>query len=132
MRLEYQNNRKFRVVALSVYMVLILWVSLKPVVSTGEASPVKETLHNVCHVPAYSVLIFLIIGVFMVYDVKSGLFVKAFIFSMLYGILMEFLQGFVPGRTPSLGDVILNAAGALIMIFLIKKGLVRRFLNSSK
>jgi VanZ family protein len=85
-------------------------------------------LHNLCHVPAYAGMAFLLIGVFRVFSVKR-VFVKAFFFSLLYGIIMEFFQGLVPGRTPSLLDMGLNTLGALITIFLVRKGLLKGFLS---
>ena len=126
---QYPNSRKFWVTVLIFYMVFILGASLKPVTGTEESSWIGELLHNLCHVPAYSVLVFWIVGLLKAWDVKSGIFVKAVIFAALYGILLEFLQGFVPGRTLSVGDMLLNTAGALIMVSLIQRGFMRRFLD---
>ena len=108
-------------------MILICVLSLKPVKNI-EGTPLQEMLHNLCHVPAYAGLTFIVIGLLMVYEVKSTIFLKAFCFSVLYGVLLEFLQGFVPGRTPSLLDVSSNAFGALGMIFLIRQGFMKNFL----
>ncbi|WP_027368968.1 VanZ family protein [Desulfocurvibacter africanus] len=36
---------------------------------------------------------------------------RALLFTLAFGITMEFLQGFVPGRMPSFWDGVANAAG---------------------
>lgn len=110
-------------------MLFILGASLKPAAKSADVSWVKEMLHNLCHVPAYAVLMFWVVGLLKAYQVKFRIFKTAFVFVVLYGILMEFLQGLVPGRTPSVSDVFLNAAGALIMIFLIQRGFMNRFIG---
>ncbi len=38
----------------------------------------------------------------------------AFVIAVLYGVSDEFHQSFVPGRTPDVGDVVADAAGAAI------------------
>ena len=124
------SNRKFWLTALMFYMALICALSLKPAKDTGGTA-LQEIIHNLCHVPAYAGLTFIAIGVLKVYGVKSTVFLKTFCFSVFYGVLLEYLQGFVPGRTPSLLDVSLNAFGALGMIFLIHQGFMKKFLPIS-
>ncbi|EMG36103.1 putative integral membrane protein [Desulfocurvibacter africanus PCS] len=36
---------------------------------------------------------------------------RALLFTLAFGVAMEFLQGFVPGRMPSFWDGVANAAG---------------------
>ncbi|GAB4432104.1 MAG: hypothetical protein Kow0031_13470 [Anaerolineae bacterium] len=45
----------------------------------------------------------------------------AFALTVLYGISDEFHQLFVPGRTGQLADVLFDAAGALAMLFLLRR-----------
>jgi len=47
-------------------------------------------------------------------SIKPIRFVVAFCLTMLYAVSDEWHQGFTPGRTPSLLDVIIDAAGGLI------------------
>ena len=130
MNSRFLRNHQFWLTALIIYMVLICYLSLKPE-EGPKGTALQETLHNLGHVPAYAGLTFLAIGLLMVYEVKSSVFLKAFCSSVLYGVLLEYLQGFVPGRTPSLLDVSSNAFGALGMIFLIHQGFMKKFLPIS-
>ncbi len=43
----------------------------------------------------------------------------AFLFSVLWGILDEFHQSFVPGRFASIGDAAADAVGALVAVVLL-------------
>lgn len=45
----------------------------------------------------------------------------ALIFTVLYGISDEIHQSFVPTRTPSLTDVIIDSAAGLSMLYLVSK-----------
>ena len=44
---------------------------------------------------------------------------------LLYGIMIEFVQGLIPGRVPSLLDVLANSTGVLIgtLLFLVTRRL---------
>jgi VanZ family protein len=128
--LQYRNKRNLWIIVLIFYMLFLLAVSVKPAKAQPQVSWIKETLHNLCHVPAYSILLFAIAAFLRAYKVKSRILVKAFIITVLYGVLMEFLQASVPGRTPSVSDMFLNAGGALIMIALIQKGFIKKWLVS--
>lgn len=50
---------------------------------------------------------------------RSGLVVfSTTVFCLLYGISDEFHQSFVPGRTPSLVDILADSAGAVLVCLL--------------
>lgn len=50
---------------------------------------------------------------------RSGLVVIfTMVFCLLYGIADEFHQSFVPGRTPSLVDILADCAGAVLVCLL--------------
>jgi VanZ family protein len=126
-KVRFNPSRPFWSTALFFYMNVVLYLSLKPPARLTPGTPLQETLHNLCHVPAYAGMTFFLTGFFAVYAVRSAFFLKVFSASVLYGVLMEYLQSFVPGRTPSLSDVSLNALGTLIMIFLIRQGWMSKF-----
>jgi VanZ family protein len=64
------------------------------------------------------------VGHFLAYFVLAGnLFLicdslyqrqKALLFLVLYGLLMEFIQSYIPGRDASLLDIIANSSGTLL------------------
>jgi len=105
-------------------MFFLLALSLKPAISSGEPSYIREMFHNLLHVPAYATLTFFCFCFLGRGKNKVKESFGVFTFSFLYGAFMEILQGFVPGRNPSLYDLALNAAGILLVIFLLKKRII--------
>lgn len=82
-----------------------------------------EVNDKVGHFLAYSVLI-VNIGLFTL--PKKYLYV--FIFVVAYSGLMEYCQGFVPGRMVSWADVLANFTGAcigLLVLFIFKKSILK-------
>jgi len=71
---------------------------------------------KIVHFSMYFVLSVLLMKA-MYYHSRSLTGGKVFLFTLIivgmYGILMELFQSFVPGRTPSLADVLANVAGIL-------------------
>lgn len=52
-------------------------------------------------------------------------------FTIAYGIGIEFAQGLVPGRFPSIGDAVANTLGAVIALLVMRVGRVRRLIQSA-
>ncbi len=103
--------------ALVLYMAVLTWASVAPAESLHltARTRARQSLNNLLHVPGYGFL--------------AGLFVLALLgadrstpratvlggsLAATYGALMEFAQVWVPGRTGSLSDCMLNIAGAII------------------
>ena len=95
---------------------LIAYLSLVP----GDAKAVRwmpPWLQNAGHVGCYAVL-----GMLMVLALAPALHSRpvqaaiAFVGTTGFGVLMEWLQGSVPGRHRSLFDALQNGLGALIGI----------------
>jgi VanZ family protein len=81
---------------------------------------VPSTLNDKAnHVIAYFTLSFL-------YDISfaSGLFPKGCFYLFLYGVLMEIIQYFIPGREFSFLDMGANGAG--IVLFVLMSRIFRR------
>ena len=110
------------------YTVLLTYVSLKPAATTDPSSLVSEILHNFCHIPAYSLLMFFLFATLGAYRLHKNSYAAASLVAFAFGILMEYLQSFAPGRTPSLMDVGLNATGITVMIVLLKKGYFQKWI----
>ena len=79
-----------------------------------------QTVTEWSHVPAYGLLTWLLTGVFRRYGRPRpyALCVSAATAS-IFGIWMEILQGFVPGRVVDSGDVLLNTVGIALAALLI-------------
>lgn len=100
------------------YLCVLTIFSLKPGSSTSEECTVWQVVHNAMHFPAYMVLAFLIMQCFG--QVNRISLVSAIGLSFVFGVLMEMGQTFVPHRHASLSDIVVNTAGAVLMILLIK------------
>ena len=83
----------------------------------------QEILNNLAHAPVYGVLTFLVIQSFEIKTRK--ILCGAFMFSLLYGALLEIFQSFVPHRCSSLMDVALNALGSLTVLAFYKNILIQ-------
>ena len=72
------------------------------------------------HVPAYGLLTWLLSGVLQGYGwpQRSALFV-AITTALVFGIWMEIVQGFIPGRIVDSGDVLMNSVGIGMATLLI-------------
>ncbi len=109
----------------TIYMAMVMIGSLEP----GTPAPhnlLKEVLHNLLHVPAYTVLTLLVM---MTVDalgraLTRRVVIEAVAIAVLYGSLIEILQGYVPGRTSSFLDVLLNFCGALLAVVVAKSGVI--------
>jgi VanZ family protein len=87
-----------------------LYSSIKLPAGTGK----------IVHAGIYFVLCWLVRRAFYQQEafppLKRSSFLAAFIFSCVYGILDEFHQDFLPGRSSSIYDLIAGAGGALLYI----------------
>jgi VanZ family protein len=109
-----------------LWAVTIIVVSVLPV---GITPPLNIAhFDKVCHFFEFSVLAFLLVWGMsrsgMPFGMKNGVF--ALILSSGYGIVIEILQYFVPGRQADIMDAAGNLAGAVFGIFLGKLVLWRK------
>jgi len=103
-----------------LFMVLIFVSSSIP----GNSSIFRTLLpysglNNLLHTPLYGVLTYL----WAKYFTKKGKslmpsLIHAAIISFTYGIFEEFHQSMIADRVASIGDVMLNAAGILVCVFI--------------
>ena len=68
------------------------------------------------HFAAYAILSFN----FWFISIQKLHFLVGIFLLIFYGILIEFFQGFVPGRNPSFYDALANSVGVLIGFLLFK------------
>ena len=75
---------------------------------------------QIVHAGVYFILCWLVQRAFYQQDafpqLKRRSFLGAFIFSCVYGILDEFHQDFLPGRSSNMYDLLAGAAGALLYL----------------
>ncbi len=102
------NSRIKKVLFISLVLVIIgiTVLSLLP----PKSAPDMRTNDKVGHFIAYAVLS-LNTGLWL-FNIKKHAYSLVILIS--YGALMEFFQGFVPGRDPSFLDMVANGTGVLI------------------
>ncbi|MCK5215591.1 MAG: VanZ family protein [Candidatus Omnitrophica bacterium] len=96
-----------------LYMAYVTYLSTLPG-DTVSKWGLQELLTNLMHVPMYSALAFFVLKTLGKFSVSTGII--AFMVSVSYGILNEYLQAQIPSRTFSIGDMFLNTLGATLMI----------------
>ena len=104
------------------YMLLILALSLHPVLDKQPESWFREMVHNLMHAPAYGLMAFFVLLSWdqtHQWERRSVLGTALVCFG--YGVLIEILQGFVPGRNPSLLDITLNTLGIGAALWLMTR-----------
>lgn len=104
------SKEKLLSVSLILFFIGIAILSLLPPKSIEKIGEHDKINHFI----AYSVLS-LNVGL-VVKRIKTYLFYLPLLIG--YGLLLEYVQGFVPGRQPSLLDVLANSIGVSIGFFL--------------
>lgn len=116
-------NRPIWIALNMAYMFLLTHFSLQGSSGTQEHSAFQQMAYNAIHVPAYAVFAYL--WVCTLGKTNNQTLFWVFFISVSYGILMEIGQSFIPGREASLSDAMLNALGAGVVIFIVKRNQVR-------
>ena len=121
----FKPNRSLFVVITIAYIGLLFFLSSIPSDPCIHTPLAKRILHNFLHVPAYGGLAFLFLLTFNSFKRSESNFPHPFIFAgslaFIFGVLDEFHQSFVPGRIVSLGDILLDAIGIILVLFIAKK-----------
>jgi len=104
-----------------LYLILLTYLCLREGRAPDPTEPkiLQILWPNVAHIPAYTILTYCLFQSFSSLNPKIKIGIFGFAFS--YGVLIEFLQGFVPYRYPSLSDVFLNLLGILSAFYLVLK-----------
>ena len=86
----------------------------------GLIAMFPQSVTELSHVPAYGLLTWVLSSMLQGYGwpQRSALWV-AIVTALVFGVGMEFLQGFVPGRVVDSGDVLMNGIGIGMATLLI-------------
>jgi VanZ family protein len=116
----------------AAYTAALVAVSLLP---SGANAPahwdegISSFLQDALHLPAYAGLVVLLAFAWSVrHPIKVGSLAAIAIICATFGGMMELAQSVIPGRTCSLGDALVNVAGAILGFLVALFG--RRFLTS--
>jgi VanZ family protein len=109
-----------RIIKFNVLLIVLIitYYSLK--FPDGSTLPTND---KVGHSLAY---LSLSLNLFLLCSSKSER-LKAVLFLISYGVLMEIIQGFIPGRDSSINDMIANSTGigaGLIIIYFFQKRII--------
>ena len=86
----------------------------------GLLAMFPQSVTEMSHLPAYGLLTWLLSGVLQGYGWPQGsALCVAIVTALVFGVGMEFLQGFVPGRVVDSGDVLMNGVGIGMAALLI-------------
>lgn len=123
-----QRKRLNYIFVTLLYMVILCYISLRSGGNRGGDSIPRQIISNFLHIPAYAIMAYLVMRCFSIISYK--IYVISFAISTSHGVLIEFLQIFVPHRTASLMDVGLNSIGILsTLLFYYKLNINRLTLD---
>ena len=95
-----------------LYVLLIIYLSLSP----SNATIKLQSWDKVGHFLAYTVMILL---AFLTFPAKNGR-IASLLFVIGLGLLLEWLQSFVPGRLMSWRDGVANGFGVLLGLVIFR------------
>ncbi|MFQ5560907.1 MAG: VanZ family protein [Nitrospinota bacterium] len=101
------------------YMVVLFIISSFPDTAGSEniLSSFPSVFQNMLHIPAFSVLTFLWFRVLKEYHYRDrNALSSAAGLAVLYGAGLELYQASVPGRFPSVIDLVLNLVGVVLFV----------------
>lgn len=102
---------------------IIFWFSARPTATTSEIYLADFVIKKTAHFGEYAIMVILLFRSLkhtLRWD-KQSLLVLALAVTILYAISDEFHQSFVPGREPHLRDIMIDAVGAGVALWLVNK-----------
>lgn len=107
----------WRILVPLAWMAVLWCFSAMPSRAPGELSGwhVNEVLQNSAHAVVYGILAATWLYA-LGYDRQAAR--RAVLFCILYGVMDEIHQSFIPGRTASVIDVLVDATGAVVVTLL--------------
>lgn len=108
------RNRLLWIAVTILYAAAISYFSAQPVTENESSGYSSELFYNLMHIPAYGLLAVLTSNCFGRLGRREVLI--SFAAVLMFGIINELIQLFVPSRSCSLIDVALNGSGALLFL----------------
>jgi VanZ family protein len=104
-----------------LYVAGLYWLSSLPDLSPWRLHPVMLVLSNLSHAPAFALLAY---GVLKTLTgprpASREQYAAAFAITSLLAVLDEWHQSFVPGRSASAGDLLLDLAGIVALLVIVR------------
>jgi VanZ family protein len=111
------------------YMAAIYWPPVVPSIGSKGQDALVGLAANLLHIPVYAGLTFFVQQALAEGDARlrrSVLSVVVFLAAAAYAALDEWHQAFVPGRTASTGDFLLDIVGSGVMLLFLQIRLPRQ------
>lgn len=113
--------RPYHFIILSIiWMSIIFYLSSLPSTSTGPDTPFFKAVSKMLHFIIFGILSILYLSSLKWDKHLRETGIKFFLLSLfltsIYAMTDEYHQSFSPGRTPSVGDVIIDTCGALTFL----------------
>jgi VanZ family protein len=122
-RLRIEIHRSFGLLTL-MYMGAVAASSLSPDLSTERSDPLVALVSNLLHIPAYAGLAYLLVktlrGTRREHQQPPEAMALALIVAAVFAATSEWAQLFVPGRYASMSDFVLDVAGMLGAVFILR------------
>lgn len=111
---QYHAFREYVLAAVVVVAIAIAFLSLLRN-DARVMTLLSPRLHRVGHFTCYVLLAFLVVvALSPALPAASPRMFAGFVIATAFGVVMEYLQHFRPGRSPSYRDALTNAAGAAL------------------
>ena len=113
------SQRSYRLIWIG-WTITILFLLLRP--SSGEMGWLQQIPHidKVVHFTLFFVWAFLGVLAVLKEDLSNRLFVLLFVTVLVFAVMTEWLQTYVPSRRPDWKDIIADAIGGLVGLLLTK------------
>lgn len=110
-----------------VWAGIIFWFSSRATITTTQVYWQDFTVKKTAHVFVYAVLAVLVYRSlkFTTKLDRSSLLIVTLLLTVGYALTDEFHQSFTPGREPHLRDIVIDAAGAAVSLWLVdRRGII--------
>lgn len=102
------------------YVALVYWLGSRPELATGGSVPLARAAANLFHIPLYAGLACCVLQAVSGAQGLAGVApmrgILTLVVSAALAALDEWHQSFVPGRTASFGDLLLDLAGVASLL----------------
>jgi VanZ family protein len=110
----------------AAYLMVIYWMSSLPDLSGPRQDPLTLFFMNLGHLPLFAFLALCVVKTLKAVGTSLWLrYALAFAVSAASGALDEWHQSFVPGRSSSVGDFLVDVLGIGAMLFLLRLAAIR-------
>ena len=108
-----------------IYLVGIYWLSSLPELGVGTGDPLVQLASNLFHIPLYAGLTFCLLKALSGRQRRQGtswgLSGLTLLGTGAFAALDEWHQAFVPGRSASVGDFLLDFVGIVAMLLIVRR-----------